>query len=276
MPTTPSSIAHALHTANLPRVEARLLMQHVLDVNHAHLIAHSETPLNPAQHTHFLALCQRRLAGEPIAYLIGYREFYGRPFQVTPDVLIPRPDTELIIETLLARLSPNQAHCIADIGTGSGCIALTLALEAPNWSLHAIDISAPALNIAKANAERLGASLTFHLSDMFSALPQTQFTAIVSNPPYIPVDDPHLEQGDLRFEPTQALTDQSDGLTFYRHLAHTAPQHLHPGGLLCVEHGFDQGESVPALLLKTGWTNIETLKDLSGLPRVTLAQWFPA
>ncbi|WP_374337397.1 peptide chain release factor N(5)-glutamine methyltransferase [Leeia sp.] len=266
------SLDQLLRHCGLPRLEARLLLQQVLQVNHAWLVAHGGEPISSDARLDFATLVQRRLAGEPIAYLLESREFYGRPFRVTPAVLIPRPDTELLIEQALAHLPADPPLQVLDVGTGSGCIAITLALERPQWQLTALDLSDAALQVAQNNARRLGAAVRFVHSDYLSAVTGQQFDAIVSNPPYIPQGDPHLQQGDLRYEPASALTDGADGLQAYRALAQQAKACLRPGGWLLVEHGYDQGETVPALLQQAGWQQIHLHHDLAGQARVTCAQ----
>lgn len=261
-----------LRESGLDRVDARLLMQHVLGVDRAWLIAHgSEAPSADAL-SRFVDLTARRHNGEPVAYLLGQREFYGRPFHVTPDVLIPRPETELLVEAALQCLEPNHPAKVLDVGTGSGCIAVTLALEAAAWDVWAVDVSAAALAVATDNAQRLGARLKAVQSDWLAALTSERFDLIVSNPPYIPAGDAHLGQGDLRFEPPGALTDFGDGLNAYRALAEQAPRHLMPDGWLLVEHGYDQGKTVPALLEAAGWREVALRYDYAGHPRVTLAR----
>ena len=196
----------------------------------------------------FQSLLSQRLEGVPIAYLVGSREFYGRPFLVSNDVLIPRPDTELLVELALAHLPTDQAVDVLDLGTGSGCIAITLALERPLARVTAVDQSTAALAIAQHNADQLHASVEFLPSDWFAALTGRRFDLIVSNPPYIAAADPHLARGDVRFEPLSALASGQDGLDDLRHLIHAASTHLKPGGTLLLEHGYDQAEAVRNLL----------------------------
>jgi release factor glutamine methyltransferase len=264
----------ATPASTLPRNELRLLLAHVLQRDAAWLVAHDDAALPPAELAQVQALIARRIAGEPVAYLLGAREFYGRPFRCTPAALIPRPETELLIERALLNLSANVGVNVLDIGTGTGCIAITLALERPNAMVTAIDISPDALALACDNARRLQANVSFIQSNWFAALPpDAQFDLIVSNPPYIVPGDAHLTQGDLRFEPAIALADAVDGLESYRQLARGAQRHLKPGGVLIVEHGFDQGESVPSVLRAAGFANVATHHDLADHPRVTEAHW---
>jgi len=255
------------------RLEARVLAAHAWQVDHAWLIAHDTDPLTEAHITQFETLLTRRLAGEPVAYLVGTREFYGRPFQVSPDVLIPRPDTELLVERALANLPPDQVADVLDLGTGSGCIAITLALERPLARVTAVDRSPAALAIAQRNAEILDAPVEFLTSDWFDALAGRRFDLIVSNPPYIAAADPHLARGDVRFEPLAALAAGQDGLDDLRRLIRDACAHLRPGGVLLLEHGYDQADAVVELLRQQGFEQISTLRDLAGLDRVSGGCW---
>ena len=276
------TIHHALRDNRLPRLETRLLLAHTLGhprPAHAYawLVAHDTDALNDADAHRFNQLVERRLAGEPIAYLIGHREFYGRDFRCSPAALIPRPETELLVDLALERLPADFAGHILDVGTGTGCVAITLALELqatrPRAQVTALDVSADALALACENAATLGAgNLRFVESHWFAALAaDEQVDLIVSNPPYIAPGDAHLTQGDLRFEPSLALADAVDGLESYRQLAAGAQKHLRRGGLLIVEHGFDQGESVPGLLREAGFATVTQHRDLAGLPRVSVA-----
>ena len=251
------------------RLEARVLAAFAWNVTPAWLIAHDTDPLAETQITPFETLLARRLAGEPIAYLVGTREFYGRPFRVSPDVLIPRPDTELLVDLALARIPANQALNVLDLGTGSGCIAITLALERPQARVTAVDRSAAALAIAGHNAGILDARVEFLTSDWFDALTSRRFDLIVSNPPYVPAADPHLTRGDVRFEPLSALAAGDDGLDDLRHLIAAARAHLAPGGTLLLEHGHDQAEAVVALLECGGYTRTLSWSDLAGIRRVS-------
>ena len=251
------------------RLEARVLATFAWDVAPAWLIAHDIDPMSAAQISTFDTLLIRRLAGEPVAYLTGTREFYGRPFRVSPDVLIPRPDTELLVDLALARIPPDQAMDVLDLGTGSGCIAITLALERPLARITAVDRSTVALALARRNAERLNAHVEFLTSDWFDALAGRRFDLIVSNPPYIAAAAPHLARGDVRFEPLSALAAGQDGLDDLRHLARTARAHLKPGGTLLLEHGYDQADAVQALLRMNGIRHPQSWADLAGILRVS-------
>jgi release factor glutamine methyltransferase len=251
------------------RLETQILFAHALGVNRAWLIGHDRDHLTPAQTDAVVSLLKRRLAGEPVAYLLGEREFYGRPFQVTPDVLIPRPDTELLVELALARLPQDAAWSVLDIGVGSGVVAVTLALERPRCRVTGVDLSAAALQVARGNAAALGAAVEFLESDGHAALDKRRFHLIVSNPPYIAATDPHLAQGDLRFEPPQALASGHDGLDLIRRLVAEAPAHLEAGGWLLLEHGWDQAVAVRDLLRGAGFAAVFSARDLAGHERVS-------
>lgn len=251
------------------RLEARVLAAFAWDVAPAWLIAHDTDTLTTEQAARFGSLLARRLAGEPVAYLTGTREFFGHPFVITPDVLIPRPDTELLVELALARVAPDRPATILDLGTGSGCIAITLALERPNARVTAVDRSAAALAVARRNAALLDADVEFLTSDWFEALGNRRFNCIVSNPPYIAAGDPHLVRGDVRFEPASALAAGPDGLDDLRHLIDAARTHLAPGGVLLLEHGHDQAATVCALLAAHGYARPRSWPDLAGIPRVS-------
>jgi len=251
------------------RLEARVLAAFAWDVAPAWLIAHDTDALPAEQAAAFDALLKRRLAGEPVAHLTGSREFFGRPFVVTPDVLIPRPETELLVELALARIAPDQAAHILDLGTGSGCIAVTLELERPLARVTAVDRSAAALGIARRNAEVLDAPVEFLTSDWYAALAGRRFDLIVTNPPYIAAADPHLARGDVRFEPSAALASGLDGLDDLRHLIHGARAHLKSSGTLLLEHGYDQAAAVQSLLRESGFEFIQSWPDLSSILRVS-------
>lgn len=228
-------------TSPSARLDARLLAGHCLGVGETWLIAHGRDEIDRLRGAEFETLVERRARGEPIAYILGTREFYGRSFRVSPDTLIPRPETEHLVEAALTRLSGDQPVRALDIGTGTGCIAITLKLERPNWRLNAVDISPAALTLARVNAERLGATVNWLTSDLYSALSGLRFDLIVSNPPYVASGDAHLAQGDLRFEPTAALVSGVDGLEALRDIVKSAPTHLEHDGWLMLEHGHEQG-----------------------------------
>jgi release factor glutamine methyltransferase len=269
------ALAH-FTSAAVARSEVRLLAAHALQRDAAWLVSHDTDALSATQFETIQSLVSRRRAGEPIAYILGYREFYGRRFKTTHAALIPRPETELLIYEVCALIretptSHNEALRILDVGTGTGCIAITLALEIDNADVTASDLSRDALTLAQDNANALAATkLQFIESDWFSAIDANKkFDIIVSNPPYIAPNDPHLFKGDLRFEPWLALRDRVDGLESYRELLRGAKKHLREGGMLIVEHGYDQGESVPALFRDAGFVDVEMICDLAGHPRVT-------
>lgn len=248
-----------------------MLVSHVLKRDSAWLAAHDDEAPSPDERQRVAALAARRSAGEPMAYLLGEREFLGRMFRCTPAALIPRPETEHLVELVLTLVEAHIPSAILDVGTGTGCIAITLALERPNAQITALDVSPDALALARENAAELSANnVQFIESDWFSAVAtDAKFDLIVSNPPYIVPGNAHLTQGDLRFEPAIALADAVDGLESYRQLASAAETHLKNGGWLVVEHGYDQGESVPALLRTCGFTDVSTQLDLANHPRVT-------
>lgn len=250
------------------RIEVQMLLQQVLGVNRAYLLAHPERQLDEVQQAAYRALLQRRIAGEPLAYILGEREFFGLNFKVTPATLIPRPDTELLVELALQRI-PQRGH-VLDLGTGSGAIALSIAHSRPDVQVTAVDASADALEVAKENALKLNANnARLLLSDWFSALSNERFDLIVSNPPYIEDADAHLQQGDLRFEPRSALASGADGLDDIRRIVADAKAHLKDGGWLMFEHGYDQAARVRELLEASGFVEVFSARDLSGIERVS-------
>ena len=244
-------------------------------------MAHGDDPADPDTTACFQALAERRRAGEPLAYLLGQQEFYGRPFAVSPAVLIPRADTETLVETALEQLLLLRQQrravplSLLELGTGSGIIAITLALEAPDTEVHAVERSPDALAVAQQNAKALRAdNIHWHAGSWWQALAsRRRFDLIVSNPPYIAANDHHLQQGDLRFEPPQALAAGPDGLDDLRIIIGGAPTHLNPGGWLLLEHGYDQEAPVQALLRDAGFADVFTRRDLAGQPRVSGGQW---
>lgn len=253
------------------RTDAALLLCQVLDCPRSFLLSHPETRLTDAQQQAFAALLARRQAGEPLAYLTGLREFWTLELKVTPDVLIPRPETEILVEAALAHMPADTPLRVADLGTGSGALALALARERPRAHVVGIDVSDAALAIARENERLHGIpNVVFHESIWFAALEGQRFDLIVSNPPYVAAGDPHLPA--LRFEPQAALVSGADGLDALRLITRQAPDFLNAGGWLLLEHGADQGEAVRGLLADAGFTAIETLPDLAGHPRVTLGR----
>lgn len=254
--------------AAIGRSEARLLLRQVLACDEAWLIAHGDALLTAAQLAQYRGLCARRVAGEPVAYISGSREFYGREFAVSPAVLIPRPETELLVELALARL-PQRAR-VVDLGTGSGCIGITLAAERADLQVLLLDASADALEVARGNAQRWApANTTLLLSHWYAALGEQRYDLIISNPPYIADGDSHLAQGDLRFEPRSALAAGGDGLADIRHIIAGARNHLLPGGWLLFEHGYDQAEACAVLLEAAGFRERVAERDLAGIVRVS-------
>ncbi len=267
------TIAQLLRACTLPALETRMLLCQVTGLSREQLITRRDHRPSAEQVAVFLHLGHERLHGRPMAYLLGRREFYGRVFSINEHVLIPRPETELLVDTVLDTLAGVETPTVLDLGTGSGAIAITLALEAPHAEVSASDISGDALKVANANATQLGAQVCFIESDWWSNLVQQRFDVIVSNPPYIAADDVHLQQGDLRFEPQGALTDFADGLSAYREIIAHAPTHLHAGGWLWLEHGYDQAAPVRALLEQAGFGKLQCKTDLTGHTRVSGGQY---
>ncbi|HXG29945.1 MAG TPA: peptide chain release factor N(5)-glutamine methyltransferase [Nevskiales bacterium] len=258
-------------TTETPQLDASVLLCHVLDCPRSFLLSHPETALGPAQRQAFEALVTRRAQGEPVAYLTGVREFWSLELKVTPDVLIPRPETETLVEAALARMPADKPLRVAELGTGSGAIALALARERPRAHVVGTDISDAALAVARQNERLHGIpNVVFHESVWFAALEGQRFDLIVSNPPYVAEHDPHLEA--LRFEPRAALAAGPDGLDALRLIIREAPGYLEPGGWLLVEHGPAQDAAVRGLFAAAGFAAIETLPDLAGLPRVSLGR----
>ena len=256
-----------------PRLDAELLLGFVLQKNTAWFLAHGDDELPfPAQEK-FLELLDRRIAGEPIAYIIGSRGFWTLDLSVTADTLIPRPETELLVELAIAKYAQDKKLCILDLGTGTGAIALAIASECKNSEVLAVDKSAAALAVARENARRNNLAIEFIESDWFVALAGKKFDLIVSNPPYIPDQDPHLSHSDVRFEPITALASGADGLDDIRLIITQAPQYCLPQAWLMIEHGFDQGKAILALFSEAGFINIETVQDLEQRDRVTIGQF---
>lgn len=260
-------------TSTSARLDAELLLAHVLEKPRSHLLAWPDKQADEVQRDAFTRLVQRRENGEPIAYLTGQREFWSLPVRVTAEVLIPRPETELLVELALEKMPEKPRPAVADLGTGSGIIALALARECPQCHIVATDRSEGALTTARLNAEQLGLNhIEFRLGSWFGPLEAESFDLVISNPPYIAEQDPHLERGDVRFEPRSALVSGRDGLADLRVIAQSARRHLHPGGWLIVEHGYNQGRAVRKLLKKEGFDAIETRLDLAGVERATLGR----
>lgn len=251
----------------LEPLENRILLCQALGLTRVGLITQSERTVTDAEAAALAALVERRLHGEPIAYIVGRREFFGLDFRVTNAVLIPRPDTELLVELALERLSPQGR--VLDMGTGSGAIAVAIAHTRRDAQVSALDVSHEALDIARQNAADNGVRVRLVQSDWFAAIAGERFDMVVSNPPYIAEGDEHLSQGDLRFEPTGALTDHADGLSALRTIIAGAPLHLEPGGWLLMEHGYDQAGQVRKLLSEHGYVDVASWRDLAGIERVT-------
>ena len=274
--TAAQSLAQVLAAAGarLPgedaRADAELLLAHLLGRPRAWLYAHGEETLPPELAARYAALLQRRAIGEPVAYLIGRREFWSLDLEVTPATLVPRPETELLVELALERLPPSGAQRVIDLGTGSGAIALALASERPQAQVTAVDASAAALEIAQRNAVRLGLTrVRFLRSDWFSAVRDEAFDLVVSNPPYLAEDDPHLRDDSLPFEPRIALTAGRDGFDALRAICAGAVAQLRPGGWLLFEHGLAQGDGARSLLQACGFESTQTWRDLEGRERVS-------
>lgn len=252
----------------LATLDAQLLLSHCIGKPRTYLYAWPEVEIDPITTTRFEALCARRLRGEPVAYLLGEREFWSLALAVSPDTLIPRPETELLVEWALSLPLPAAAN-VVDLGTGSGAIALALASERPGWKVVGVDRSAAALAIACANARKLGIdNIVWCVGDWLTALSGT-FDLIVANPPYIAADDPHLQRGDVRFEPASALVAEDAGLADLRHIAGAAAGQLAPGGWCLLEHGYQQAAAVRALLRQAGFEGSGSRCDLAGIERVS-------
>ena len=268
MPSVEAALRKA--RAELDPGEADVLLAHVCGRPRGWLYAHGDAELPPALAERFATLVERRRDGTPVAYLMGHRGFRDLDLDVTPATLIPRPETELLVELALARLPMEQARRVADLGTGSGAIALSLARARPLVSMLATDASEAALDVARANAARLGIdNVAFALGDWWRAVGGARFDLVASNPPYIAEGDPHLSEGDLRHEPREALVSGGDGLDAIREIAGGATRHLLPGGWLMVEHGWEQGAAVRGLFTGAGLADVATSRDLEGRDRVT-------
>jgi len=271
------TVRRALAGSGLVPIDAQVLLGHVLGKGRAWLAAHGDEPLSRGDADAFLALARRRREGEPVGYLTGIREFWGLPLAVSPAVLLPRPETEAVVEIALAHLPADGETRVLDLGTGSGAIALAIAHECPRARVLATDASAAALTVARANAQRLGLpNVEFLQADWYDGVPATwhgaPFDVVASNPPYILAGDPHLAAGDLRFEPAAALSPGGDGLGAIRRIVAGAPGHLVPGGTLVVEHGYDQSDAVRALFVAAGFAGVVAVRDLAGIPRVVAGQ----
>lgn len=274
-----SALEQALHQLNKlnseSRLEAEILLCHLLHKNRAYLFAHPDEVLNQNLLDSYQQLITRRKEGVPIAYLTGTREFWSLSLKVSPHTLIPRHETERLMELALELVPNNPNTHILDLGTGSGAIALSLAKERPNWNIIACDYSEDALEIAKENAQNLGiTNVSFYHSDWFNTLPDRRYQAIISNPPYIAEQDPHLKLGDLRYEPLNALASGQDGLADLQYIINHSYNYLMPNGLLLLEHGYDQKIALRAILNKLGYKNIQCWQDIQGHDRVS-GGWHP-
>ena len=270
---TDATVGGLLRECGLPRLEAELLLCSILGCERVWLIAHAEEAIDSSRARSAQAWFARRHAGEPVSYITGWREFYGLALRMTPEVLIPRPETEGLVELALDRLPLGAPARVLELGTGSGAIAIALASERPGLGIVATDVSEAALALARRNARDHGAEIDFILSDWFDALGPEQFDLIVSNPPYVAAGDAHLEQGDVRFEPRLSLVGGGDGLACIRKIAERAQNRLRPGGGLLLEHGYDQGDRCVELLSSLGYAEVADFHDLAGWPRTCAGVW---
>ena len=262
-------------TSDSARLDSEILLAYVLQENRTYLFTWPEKTLTTTQHQCFIDLLERRRSGEPIAYIVGEQEFWSMSLRVTPDTLIPRPETELLVELCLEKITPGTNKKILDLGTGSGAIALAIAKECPECQVTGIEQSRQALIIAEGNAQNLKIkNVHFQHGHWFQQIaPDDNFDIIVSNPPYIAIHDPHLSQGDVRFEPETALTSGLDGLDDIRKIASQARRFLATDGWLLLEHGYDQSTLITELLTSLNYKNITDHNDLANLPRVVVAQY---
>ncbi len=276
-PSVGAALAQA-RALGLDRLDAQLLLAHVLQCPRAWLLAHDDAPLAATQAEAFAAACRRRVEGEPLAYLMGEREFHGLRLKVSPAVLIPRPDTETLVDWVLELLSAEFASeatpRLADLGTGSGAIALALKYRFPGADVCAVDLSGEAIEVARANAAALGLSIEFHRGDWLQPLTGRRFHLIASNPPYVAATDPHLTA--LRHEPLLALAGGADGMSALKRIARDAPAHLLRGGWLLLEHGCEQGDNVRDCLHSAGFDAVQTRNDLAGRARCSAGRWLSA
>ncbi|WP_462155216.1 peptide chain release factor N(5)-glutamine methyltransferase [Pseudoalteromonas piscicida] len=277
MPTLNIAQAVAWATSELlphsesAKLDSEVLLLHVIDKNRTYLFTWPEAELSALEQQQFEECIARRVTGEPVAHITGQREFWSLPLKVNNSTLIPRPDTETLVEHVLTLSMPNDAQ-VLDLGTGTGAIALALASEYPAWQITAVDASADAVALAKSNQSQLGfRNVSILQSDWFSAVAEQQFDLIVSNPPYIDEADHHLSQGDVRFEPLSALVADDHGYADIFHIIRTAKLHLNSGGYLLLEHGFEQADKIQQFFAEMAYINILTIKDMAGCDRVTLA-----
>jgi release factor glutamine methyltransferase len=269
-----AATAQLQNSSPTPALDAQVLLAHSLGQNRTYIIAHARDTLDADTKNRFEQLLAQRVEGTPVAYLTGEQEFWSLPIQVTGDTLIPRPETELLVELALEKIPDKKSVSVADIGTGSGAIALAIASERKNIRVVASDISPAALRVARGNAESLQLTNTeFVEGPLFDPFGDKKFDLVVSNPPYIPESDPHLNEGDVRFEPRSSLAAGVDGLDVIRRICEDAGRHLLPGGWLMIEHGYDQEASVESLFRLAGFNEIECYRDLAGQPRVTIGRY---
>ena len=268
--STPSTVSSALALSGLVPFEAKILLAHVLDRDRAWIAAHGDESISRDQANAFETLARRRRDGEPVAYLTGRREFFGLDLEITQDVLIPRPETELLVERAMSWIAPDAAVRVIDLGCGCGAVTLAIARERPRSRVLGADVSPAAVELAQRNATRLAiTNASFTVSDWFEGVAHEAFDVIVANPPYVADDDRYLKEGDLRFEPPLALTPGSDALAAIRTIVDAAPSHLAPLGCLALEHGHDQSPAVQALFAKAGLGDVRSWRDLAGIFRVT-------
>lgn len=277
------SIAEALRWAGsqladspTAKLDAEVLLAHVLAVERVYLLTWPERAVQPSAWQTFQQLVEQRMTGVPVAHLVGQREFWSLPLRVNASTLIPRPDTEVLVEAALQLSLPAEAH-VLDLGTGTGAIALALKSSRPQWQVSAVDRHLDAVLLAQHNAAELGLAIEVFQSDWFAAVtPNQAFHLIVANPPYIDAEDPHLQQGDVRFEPLSALIAEQQGFADLAHIVSTAPKFIQPQGWLVLEHGWQQGEAVRKAMLARGYQEVTTVRDYANLDRVTLGQWSQA
>lgn len=265
--------AFAWGCREIDKIDARLLLQHVLNIDHAVLLTHPDRLLTSQQASEYSHLVVQRINGKPVAYLIGKREFYDLTLKVTEAVLIPRPETEILVEWALRLIPVDQPCKVLDLGTGSGAIAITIAKHRPQTRVVAVDLSADAIAVCQQNVENLQINNLYLVTgNWFDELSQARFDLIVSNPPYVAENDPHLQQGDLRFEPQLALSSGNNGLACISHIIGLAPDHLVQSGWLLLEHGYDQAGDCKRLFANAGFSNICSYPDLAGIMRVSGGQ----
>jgi len=268
-----AATAQLKNSSPTPALDAQVLLAHSLGQDRTYLIAHAKDTLDTETGSRFEKLVAQRINGIPVAYLTGEQEFWSLPIRVTADTLIPRPETELLVELALEKIPGDGKFIIADIGTGSGAIAIAIASERKDSSVIASDRSAKAIEVARQNVDRLGIdNVEFVQGETFDPFPGKKFNLVVSNPPYVPESDPHLAQGDVRFEPRSALAAGPEGIDVIRQIVEQAKDYLAPLGWLMIEHGYDQESAVEELFERAGFEEIECYRDLAGQPRVTIGQ----